>query len=274
VFRIGDFSRVCRIPVSTLRYYADIGLLIPIHIDPFTGYRYYSLEQLPRLNRILALRDLGFTLEQIGPLLEGEITPLDLLRQKQAELKQHIQEEQERFARITAHIAQIEREGHMPSYDVIVKPLEKQIVASIRHVIPTIDDMGPRCGEMFKAVVDWVIHSGIQPAGPTLSIYYNEEYTETDIDVETAFVINGATVKETPPPTIQIRELPAVSQAASVIHQGDYANLIEAWQALGRWIEANGYEIAGPGREVYLSRPGEPPVAEVQYPVQKGAFKA
>jgi effector-binding domain-containing protein len=163
----------------------------------------------------------------------------------------------------------------MPSYDVIVKPLEKQIVASIRQVIPTVDDMGPRCGEMFKAVVDWVMKSdNTQITGPALSIYYNEEYTETDIDVETAFVIATEQTPRSAEFDIQISELPAVPLAACVIHKGDYANLSEAWQALGRWIEANGYEIVGPGREVYLNRPGEPPVAEVQYPVKKGAFKA
>ncbi len=73
MFRIGEFSKVCRIPVSALRYYADIGLLEPAHIDPFTNYRYYSVSQLPRLNRILALRDLGFSLDQIKQALDAVV---------------------------------------------------------------------------------------------------------------------------------------------------------------------------------------------------------
>jgi DNA-binding transcriptional MerR regulator len=50
-----------------------MGLLKPMQVDDFTGYRYYSASQLPRLNRILALKDLGFSLEQIAQLLDHEI---------------------------------------------------------------------------------------------------------------------------------------------------------------------------------------------------------
>ena len=63
MLKIGDFARTARVTVKTLRFYAREGLLCPVYVDRFSGYRYYDIDQLPRLNRILALKDLGFTLE-------------------------------------------------------------------------------------------------------------------------------------------------------------------------------------------------------------------
>jgi DNA-binding transcriptional MerR regulator len=105
MFKIGDFSKLSRVSVKTLRYYDEVGLLKPIQIDRFTGYRFYSVDQLPRLNRILALKDLGFSLEQIGRLLDEELPPSELrgmLRLKQGELQQQVDEQQSRLARVEA----------------------------------------------------------------------------------------------------------------------------------------------------------------------------
>lgn len=136
MFKIGDFSKICRVPVSALRYYADIGLLEPTHIDNFTGYRYYSLDQLPRLNRILALRDLGLSLTQVKQLLDEQVTPEQMrgmLRLKQAELQQVVDEEQARLARVAARLKQIEQETSMT--EVVLKQIEPMIVLSIREIL-------------------------------------------------------------------------------------------------------------------------------------------
>jgi len=275
MFKIGDFSKLCQVPVSTLRYYANLGLLVPAQIDPQTGYRYYSVVQLSRLNRILVLQDLGFSLDQIAQTLHGDLA-LDemrgMLRLKEAEVRQHIQAEQDRLARINARLRQLE--GYMSDYAVMIKELPAHQVASARVVVPTVAEMGPRCQQMFQAVIEWVFQNQIRPAGPALSLYYNEEYVETNIDVETAFVIDGGSVGATTPHAylpIQVRELPAVPQAACPVHRGSFDHLIDAFRAVGEWIEANGYTICGPSREVYLSQPGdEIQVTEVQYPVTKG----
>ena len=79
MIRIGLFSKLSQVPVKTLRYYDNIGLLEPAEIDRFTSYRYYSITQLPRLNRILALKDLGLSLDQIARLLAEEV-PVEQLR--------------------------------------------------------------------------------------------------------------------------------------------------------------------------------------------------
>lgn len=105
MIRIGDFSKLSQVTIKALRYYDEMGLLKPINVDEFTGYRYYVVEQLARLNRILALKDLGLSLEQVAQVLNEGVSPERLrgmLQLKQAELRQHIADEQARLARAFA----------------------------------------------------------------------------------------------------------------------------------------------------------------------------
>ena len=103
MLKIGDFSKLAHVTVKTLRHYAEMSLLKPIWIDRFTGYRYYALDQLPRLNRILALEDMGFSLEQIRELLDEEMTPIrlrNLFNEKQEELQRRLAAEKIRLDRV------------------------------------------------------------------------------------------------------------------------------------------------------------------------------
>src|SRR5690349_6063348 len=114
MFKIGDFSRISQVPVTALRYYDEVGLLKPAQIDKWTGYRYYSASQLPRLNRILALRDLGFSLDQIADLLDNEVPAAEIrgmLRLRQAEMQERMEEERARLVRVETRLKQIEMEG-------------------------------------------------------------------------------------------------------------------------------------------------------------------
>jgi predicted transcriptional regulator YdeE len=114
MLKIGEFAKKGQVTVKTLRHYDKLGLLKPAWIDRFTGYRYYALEQMPRLNRIMALKDLGFTLEQTGRILQNELTVDELrgmLRLKCAELEQRIEEEQARLTQVESRLHQIENEG-------------------------------------------------------------------------------------------------------------------------------------------------------------------
>ena len=118
MIRIGDFSKLSQVSIKTLRYYDETGLLKPISIDRETGYRSYSVSQLSRLNRILALKDLGFSLQQIGQVLNEGVSPEQLhgmLRLKRAVLQQHITDEQDRLARIEARLKTIDMEDTMPN---------------------------------------------------------------------------------------------------------------------------------------------------------------
>ncbi len=128
MFEIGDFSRLGQVSVRMLRYYNDLDLLKPAYIDRFTGYRYYTSEQLPRLNRILALKDLSIPLEKIADLLQQNL-PLvklqNLLRSKKIELEQQIQVDRSRLNRLSARLHHLEREGYATaSYCILKKPVE------------------------------------------------------------------------------------------------------------------------------------------------------
>jgi DNA-binding transcriptional MerR regulator len=273
MFKIGDFSRLSQVSVNALRHYDELGLLKPQQVDRFTGYRYYSIEQLPRLQRILALKDLGFSLEQIAQMLDEHFSLEEMrgmLRLKRAEVDQQAQAEQARLARIEARLRYLEMEGKMPEHEVVVKKIEPRWVACEREVVATIAEMQPRSYAMFNEIYTWIATHGIKPDGPPLSIYYNHEYTEQDIDVETAAFIEQplATVREAD--RVKLRQLEGVEQMACILHSGRLDNILETYAAIGKWIQANGYRMAGPCREIYLQPPAsDSPVTEIQYPVEK-----
>jgi len=122
MLKIGDFARKANVTVKTLRFYASEGLLSPVYIDRYNGYRYYTRDQLPTLHRILALKDLGFSLAQIRQLLRDTVTPEELrgmLRMKQAELQQSVKRETQRLEHVEQRLALIEREGAITLADIV-----------------------------------------------------------------------------------------------------------------------------------------------------------
>lgn len=270
MFKIGDFSKLSQVTVKTLRYYDDIGLLKPVSVDRFTGYRYYSVDQLPRLHRILALKEMDLSLEQIARLLDGGLPPAEMrgmLRLKQAELQERVQVEQDRLGRVEARLRQIEQEGKMPGYDVVLKRIDPQTVAATRAVIPNYGEVGG----LFDELCGYLGRQGARFAGPALAVYYDPEYRERDVDVEVAVQVTGSVPESD---RVKVRELPGFETAASVIHHGSYEAFNQAYGALMRWIEANGYRIVGPNREIYLKGPGDPGgpdsyVTEIQLPVAR-----
>jgi effector-binding domain-containing protein len=269
MLKIGDFSRLSQVSVKTLRYYDEIGLLRPGQIDRFTGYRYYSADQLARLNRILALKDLGLSLEQIGQLLRGDLPPEQIrgmLKLRQAEIQQNLEEAQAQLARVEARLRQIEQENTMPHYDIALKHVESQLVASVRDVVPTYPDTGRLYGEIFG-------HLGRTGAGDLIcaAVWHDEGVKERDVDAE-AIVFLKSPVPDSE--RVKVYELPAATMA-SVIHKGAYNAFNQAYEAVLKWIDANGYKIVGPPREIYLycsdpvRQDDESYVTEIQFPVEK-----
>ena len=168
MIRIGIFSRISQVPVSTLRYYDAVGLMKAAYIDNYTGYRYYTIDQFSRIHRILALKEMGLSLEEIQKMLEEALPMTELrgmLRLKQAELRQQLQEETERLNRLENWLNQIEQEESMPEYEVIVKKVEPISVFSIRDVIPDYPDQGALWDELDAYLDRHRIH--VQPPGGT-----------------------------------------------------------------------------------------------------------
>jgi len=272
MIRIGDFSKLSRVTVKTLRYYDEVGLLKPASVDQLTGYRYYTYDQLPRLNRILALKDLGFSLDEISRLLADDLTPEQMrgmLKLRQAEIRQQVRDETERLARIDARLSQIEQEHKMTKYDIITKKVPPLKVASLRDVVPRPPDQGRLWHELEAYLASQHVH----PVSPCLSLYHDDEYKEQDWDIEVCEPIDGD-LQGTE--RVKVRELAGADTMACVVYHGPFVTIGEAYDALLKWIGENGYHVAGPGREVYL-QPAEGGdqndpniVTEVQFPVEKG----
>ena len=271
MYRIGEFSRLSRVTVKTLRYYDDAGLLKPAHVDRFTAYRYYSPGQLAELYLILSLKDLGLSLEQIRALIEEGVPAAQLqgmLRLKEAEVRQTVTAELERLDRIAARIRQLEQEETMPAYEVVIKEAPAMRVAALRDVVEDYGSQGP----LWSELMGYVFGNGLKPSGPCLTIYYDEEYKEKDVDLEVVQPVEGPISQSE---RVRVFDLPAAPVLASTIHHGPYSGFNEAYSALMQWIMSNGYRIVGPNREVYLKTAADPGVTpeefvtEVQFPVTK-----
>jgi effector-binding domain-containing protein len=272
MIRIGDFSKFSRVTVKTLRYYDEVGLLKPAGVDKFTGYRYYTYAQLPRLNRILALKDLGFSLEEIRQLLAGDLSAEQMrgmLKLRQAEIRRRVQEESERLGRVEARLRQIEQEDVMSLYDIIIKKVEPLKVAALRCVVPR----PPEQGRLWHELDGYLAMHRVQPVGPCLSLYHDDEYKERDWDIEVCEPVEGE-LPETE--RVKVRLLPGADTMACVVHHGPFVSIGAAYDALLKWVGENGFHIVGPGREVYLREAKEgdqndpDTVTEIQFPVEKG----
>ncbi len=271
VLKIGEFARVAQVSLATLRHYEKSSLLKPMVIDPDTSYRYYSLDQLPRLNRILALKDLGFSLERIAQILEEEL-PLEQLRGmlmlKQAQTQQMIDAEQARLTRIAARLRQIEQEGKMPAYEVILKQVDALLVASCREIVPLDESFG----QLYGKIATYLEQQRVQPGQPVLLLLHSRYEQHDDgfsIDAEAAIPLPTALQGNE---QITIRTLPG-GLIVSTIHTGDDLFLGQAYVALYRWMQDNGYQPTGSPRLVRLRRGEhmEPNqyVTEVQLPIEK-----
>ncbi|GAB4522099.1 MAG: MerR family transcriptional regulator [Anaerolineae bacterium] len=269
--KIGDFARLGQVSVVTLRHYDECGLLKPTRIDSMTGYRYYSVAQLPRLNRILALKDLGFSLKQIEQVLNGGITLEQLhgmLTLKHAQVEQHVADEQARLARIAARLRQIELEDKLSQYDVVLKLVPSMTVVSRRITVPTNDQVPDYFNTAFTEVWEHVkAHEGTV-TGPHFSIWHQSPEVYTNEVVEAI-----VPVSQVLPSTdrIEVYELPE-TQVASAVHHGNFADFTQLHTAILQWMEANGYEFNGGYREIYIKHnPADytDSTTEVQFPVKR-----
>jgi DNA-binding transcriptional MerR regulator len=278
MFRIGEFAQIAQVSSRQLRFYDQLGLLQPAHTDAQTGYRYYSIKQLPRLNSILALKDLGLSLEQIGPLLKDEISPSELramLTMKRAQVEQALREEGARLRHIESRIAQIDKSGSIEGYDVVTKSVTALPFLSLRC----------SCNGMEEAVrmVRSVAEDGAKQIRPDirdkLIVVLRNEHESDELDLEIGYSLTrptNASVRIAGDYILRSSELPAVETMATIVRQGTNSESHASFSAIGTWIEAHNFEIAGPCREVFLEPVTGPPgfaeaLVEIQFPVRSAA---
>lgn len=272
MFNIGTFARLGSVSVRTLRHYDDVGLLAPARVDDATGYRWYSAHQLPALNRIVALKELGFSLGQIRAMT-GEVTVEELrgmLRLRKAELEAELGEQQARLQRVETRLREIEREGEMP-HDFIVKRLAAQRVAAIGMPAtgfgPT--NLEPILGPGFVRLAEILRDNGVAVSGLAFSFYKGDPH-RGDLVAYVALSI-GDQVVDLPEP-VEIVELPPVEEALTAAGPG--SELYPAmYPQMARWIEDNGYEFDGHGRDIVMNttppESGEELLMEIQWPLKR-----
>jgi DNA-binding transcriptional MerR regulator/effector-binding domain-containing protein len=279
MFKIGDFSRLAQVSTRMLRHYDQLGLLKPSQTDEWTGYRYYTIDQLPRLHRLIALKEMGFSLEQVAGLLEQDEVPVEqlrgMLRLRQAELEREIREGQFRLAEVESRLQQIELAGQPSPYEIVVKSIDPQPVASVRQLVPHVAEMDFFCESLYASLYQELRRLRIRPVGPEITIYHAEEYRETDLDVEAAVVVGEGDIGPAGAgASLEFRTAPGADLAAALIYEGPFAEIVPAVLELLRWVGTHQHAPAGSLRELHLSgpahvdgKPVESAVVELQLPI-------
>jgi DNA-binding transcriptional MerR regulator len=244
MYKIGDFATLSRVSAKMLRHYAALGLLTPAHVDPATGYRYYTAEQLPRLNRIIVLKDLGFALEEIAGLLDADV-PLaqlhDALGRRRAEVAQRIADERRRLVELDRRLSLLA--AQRAAHEVLLRPVPPAPVAAAALLVSTERELT----EALNAVEGYV--DGLRARAPRPATVIFHECTARTMRVEVAVPLAAPIAGAS---WVRPATLPGAPLMACVVHTGADEGLADACAALHQWIDDHGYRAAGPYRERYL----------------------
>ena len=270
MFRIGEFSRIARVSCRLLRHYEELGLIAPARTDPDTAYRYYSAAQLPQLNRILVLRELGFSLEEIGRMVRDGVSAAELrgmLALRRAQAARSVEAEEQRLRRIESHLAQLETDGRVESDDVLVRAEPERRLISFRRTLPSFAE-GVRTLGMLAAR---------KPRGAEalVAIAHSAEFEPDSIDVEFGFFVSDAAPQRLvleDGTELGSRMVPAVERLACCVRLGPPQEAHRVTARIGRYVEARGERLSGPNRELFLQWPDparmQESVVEMQFPVE------
>ena len=267
MFRIGEFSKMSKTTIKTLRYYDEIGLLKPEETSGFTGYRFYSTRQLFELHRIQSLRQAGLSIDEISQILSGQDSAMILTRRRE-ELLQELAEQQDQLSRIEFMLQH--KEDFTMNYVAKLKELPACIVYSKRFVAPDHQSYFQLIPEIGRKVMEK--YPDLKCTSPEYCylISLDGEYREQDISLE---LCEAVTEKKPDFDDIQFKEVEAV-MAVTVMHKGPYSSLREAYAFTLKWIEENGYQLNGYIREEYIDgiwnkENQEDWLTELQFPVVK-----
>ena len=269
---IGEFSRICKVSTKTLRYYAEIGLILPSEINPENGYRYYSIEQLETMLFIIRLKSYNFSLEEIKQIMEfGEFSEEKLyaaLTQKKEDIKKHLQECERSLNQLEHDISNIKCGKPIMSYlddiDVELVDVPKMYLLSIRKMVEAnnfSDEYVLNFGKLFSKIQK----ENLTISNPPMVLFHSEEFSPFGLDTEFAIP-----VKEYATGT---RDFKAGLCLRTVI-KGSYSILSSVYARQTKWAEQNGYECTSTLFEVYVTDPyqissEDELITEVYYPIRK-----
>jgi effector-binding domain-containing protein len=252
-----------------LRHYEKCGLLNPAKVDAYSGYRLYSSEQIPLLNRIVVFRDMGFSIEEIGQLLDkyDNVTYLQkMVDLKMEQTKETIAKEQHKYTLLSDYIVNMKEQTM--NYTVALKTIPAEKVVSLKGIVADYSHEE----DLWKNMFDFCQKQNI-PVGKAgiFSIYPDDEYKEQDVEIEIAVPVKNLQENNG---DFVYKELSEISCAATVQYKGGYEHIAAAWNAAARWIEEQGYEINGVMRGYGIKHPMNETnpaeyCTEIQIPVRK-----
>ncbi len=263
---IGEFSKISNVTTKTLRYYDEIGLLKPTCVKN-NGYRYYDVSQLKSILMINKLKLYCFSLEEIGEVLKKSYDDnilYFLIKQKQRNIKEKLENYQYVLRQLQKDIINLERGINIMSYldNIEVKLMETapKNILSIREKM-SINDYSKYLGMLFEKIA----REKLSMSGDPMFIYHDKEFNPESNDTEIAIPIKE-TIKGT-------REL-CGSLCVMGTLKGPYSELPSIYAKIEEWIHKEGYSIAAPPYEVYLTDPRtgispEEYITEVYFPVKK-----
>ena len=237
-----------QVTVKTLRHYEQKGLLAPDEVDKWTGYRYYSIDQMQKLQTIRDLQRLGFSLDEIKELYEdGSHTP-DI-----QQMDEKIKETEKLLKQLKARRDQLlewrdSRKQITKMEKFSIQSLPEIIVASHREVITNYADLGPLCVNVIGPEMQR-LGCKCPPPGYCFTIEHDKEYKPTDIDIEYCEQVEEM---GTDSGIIQFKRLSAVPKALCMKHVGPYERFYESYTEAFHYIEEQRYKIAGHPRTCYI----------------------
>ena len=245
MFKIGEFSRLTQVSVRMLRYYDETGLLKPAAVGGWTGHRSYSADQIPRLNKILYLRDSGMNVSEIaraldmdGPALLAE------LDRKQAEIGRAMDAEREKLRKIAAAKADLQGRGSGIHYNIAIKSVPACRVLSLRRTVPTYYDEGG----LWKELSAFARKRKTAIAGSSFAIYHDADFRERNVDIELCIPVEEPGKDE---PPFRFRTAEPVPAMACTMVLGEFRNIRGAYLAFAGWLQENGrYRMANPMRQI------------------------
>ena len=274
---ITRFSIITRITPKALRYYDQLGLLVPAAKDTLTGYRYYTADQLERGVMVKTLCSLGLSLEEVASYLDAETRrDKDIM---QALMEKHlfrIRGEIVRLQRIEVLLEQSDMEiVKMVLSEPVIKDVPALRVVSKRDKGSYGETIGRLIGELCEMLFQPVNQKNlVKMTGPCMAIYHDQEYKERDADIEVAIPITGRIEVDE---GMEVKNLPP-ARVLAVVHKGSYETLHLTYKKVYDYMMKNRMEFAGPGRELYLSDPckttPEELLTEIQLPIKECLGKA
>lgn len=249
---IGAFARLVGVSVRMLRHYDRLGLLVPARVDEFSGYRYYSPDQLDRANQLVALKDLGFSLDDVGRLLaEPQSSDLvaQMLRERRTALLEQIRTDEQRVRQVEARLRLIEKEVPMSEHTYVETDLPELRLVQLSARVTEMSQIESEIGPMFQRVNEAVERAGATRVGPGVAHYTG--------DGDELVAAAAEQVGDAPTPDgLEPARLAAAPRALTVRYTGpDLVGLPQAWQGLVREVERRDLTPAGTAREIYLATP-------------------